>query len=95
MDLLFEAIIELIFELFLEGSFEASKSSKVPKPIRYILIILISLLYISIIAFILFFGITGLSKNLLAGTVLIAFGLLFLILSIIKFRKAYLNKIKR
>lgn len=88
MDLLFEAI----FELILEGSFEASKSSKVPKPIRIILILLIALVYLLIIGFLFYIGIIGLSKNLLAGIVLIAFGLSFLILSIIKFRKAYRNK---
>ena len=49
MDFLFEAIIELI----LEGSFEASKSSKVPKLIRYFLIFLITLFYLSIIGFLL------------------------------------------
>lgn len=88
MDLLFEAI----FELILEGSFEASKSSKVPKPIRYFLIVLIALVYLLIIGFLFYMGITGLSKNLIAGIVLIAFGLLFLILTIIKFRKTYLKK---
>ncbi len=89
MDLLFEAI----FDLILEGSFEASKSSKVPKPIRILLILLIVLVYLVIIGFLFYIGIIGLSKNLLAGIVLIAFGLLFLILSIIKFRKAYLKKV--
>lgn len=91
MGLLFEAI----FELILEGSFEASKSSKVPKPIRILLILLISLVYLVIIGFLLYFGIIGLSKNLLAGIVLIAFGLLFLILTIVKFRKTYLNKMNK
>ena len=91
MDLLFEAI----FELILEGSFEASKSSRVPKPIRILLILLISLVYLVIIGFLLYFGIIGLSKNLLAGIVLIAFGLLFLILTIVKFRKTYLHKMNK
>ncbi len=85
MDLFFETL----FDLILEGSFEASKSKKVPKPIRYILIFLISLIYIVIIGFLFYFGIVGLSKNLLAGIILILFGLLFLILSIIKFKKTY------
>ena len=91
MDLLFEAI----FELILEGSFEASRSSKVPKPIRYFLIVLIALVYLLIIGFLFYMGITGLNKNLFAGIILIVFGLLFLILSIIKFRKTYLNRIKK
>ena len=81
MDLLFEAL----FDLILEGSFEASKSKKVPKPIRILLIF----------GFLFYLGIIGLSKNLLAGILLIAFGLLFLILSIIKFRKTYLNKMNK
>lgn len=90
MDILFEAI----FELILEGIFEASTNNKVTKPIRYILTILIALLYLLIIEIIFYFGITGLNKNLIAGIVLIAFGTLFLILTIIKFRKTYLNKMK-
>ena len=91
MDLLFEAI----FELILEGSFEASRSSKVPKPIRYFLIVLIALVYLLIIGFLFYMGIIGLNKNLFAGIVLIVFGLLFLILTITKFRKTYLNKINK
>ncbi len=91
MDLLFEAI----FELILEGSFEASKSNKVPKPIRIFLILLIALIYLLIIGFLFYIGIIGLSKNLFAGILLIAFVLLFLILGIIKFRKAYLNKMNK
>jgi hypothetical protein len=91
MEILFEAL----FELILEGSFDASKSSKIPKPIRYILVLLLSLIYIAIIGFILYFGITGLKINLGAGIVLIAFGLILLALSIIKFKKTYLNKVKK
>ena len=91
MDFLFEAI----FELILEGSFRASKSSKIPKPIRYFLVLLLSLIYVFIIGFILFIGIVGLSKNILAGIVLIAFGLLLVSLCVIEFRKAYLNYNKK
>ena len=90
MELLFEAI----FELILEGSFEASKSSKVPKSIRILLILLILLVYLLIIGFLFYIGIIGLSNNLLAGIVLILFGCLFLVLGFIKFRKVYLNKMK-
>ena len=45
-------IIELILDLLLEGSIEASKSEKVPKPIRYILIVLISLFFLAVIGYI-------------------------------------------
>jgi len=80
MDILFEAL----FELILEGSFSASKSKKAPLIIRYLFIF----------DFIFYIGIIGLSKNILAGIVLIIFGILFLTLSIIKFRKTYIEKRK-
>ena len=89
MDLLFEFLVELIFG----GITEASKSKRVPKPIRYILIALISMLYLSIIGLIIWIGIDCLEKNLLGGIAIILFGLFFLVLCIRKFRKVYLNKI--
>ena len=91
MDILFEFIIDLL----ISSSIEGSKSSKIPKPIRYFLVLLLSLIYVFIIGFILFIGIVGLSKNILAGIVLIAFGLLLVSLCVIEFRKAYLNYNKK
>ncbi len=90
-----EYLIEFIFELILEGSLEASKNSKIPKWIRYPLIVMIILFFIVVIGLILFTGVISLKKNALVGTFLIIIGLLMLVMSIIKFRKIYLTKVKK
>ncbi len=89
-----EFIIELILDLLLEGSIEASKSEKVPKPIRYILIALISLFFLAVIGLIIFIGIDTLKNSKLGGIIVILMGVLLLILAIMKFKKIYLKKKK-
>ncbi len=90
-----EIIFEFILELFLEGSVEISKSRKVPKWIRYPLIIIIALFFIAIIGLLLLEGILVLKENMLIGIFLILIGLFMLIMSIIKFRETYLIKINK
>ena len=85
-------IFELILELVLEGSIEASKSKKVPKPIRYLLIILISLFFISVAGLIIWVGIDSIKSNLVGGILVIGFGIVFFILCILEFKKAYIKK---
>lgn len=87
-----EIIFEIIAELITGTISEASKSSKVPKPIRYILIALIILFYTAFFVCIFLAGIWTLKKTVPGGIVIIALGLLMLILSIRKFRKTYLNR---
>ncbi len=87
-----EFIIELILDLLLEGSIEASKSAKVPKPVRYILIILISLFFLAAIGLIIFIGIDTLKNSKLAGIIVMSMGVLLLILAIMKFKKIYIKK---
>lgn len=86
-----EFIFEFILELVLEGSIEASKSSKIPKYIRYPLIVIISLFFVAIIGLVIFAGILSLKENILLGILFILIGLFMLIMSVIKFRKTYLN----
>ena len=85
-------IFELIFDLLFEGSIEASKSEKVPKPIRYILIALISLFFLAVIGLIIFIGIDTLKDSKLSGIIVISMGVLLLILAITKFKKIYIEK---
>ncbi len=87
-----EFIFELILELVFEGSIEASKNNKIPKYIRYPLIILITLFFLFIIWVVLFTGILLLKDNLLIGILIILLGLLLCVSSIIKFKKTYLIK---
>lgn len=87
-----EYIIEFILELIFELGVETSKSSKVPKPIRYLLITIISLIFIGVIGLIIFIGIVILKTNIIGGIIIILLGLVMLISSIIKFKKTYLLK---
>ncbi len=51
-----ELLLEIIFELIVEGSIEVSKNRKISKWIRYPLVVLISLFIIAIIGFLIFVG---------------------------------------
>ena len=88
MDIVFEIIIDLL----ISSSIEGSKSSKIPKPIRYLLLGIVILFFASVIGLIIFVGVDILKTNLIGGLVIIGFGILMLILSIIKFRQIYLEK---
>lgn len=90
MDFLFE----LLFELIAEGTVELSKSKKVPKYIRYILIGIITLFFIAAIGLVFFVGLVVLKQNLFLGIIIIAVALFMLIMSIIKFKKTYLKNKK-
>ncbi|XCP85540.1 hypothetical protein ABXS75_01680 [Roseburia hominis] len=85
--------MEFILELAFEGSIEISKSRKVPKYIKYPLIVVIILFFVSVIGIIFFTGIISLKDHLLLGILLILFGIFMLIMSIIKFKKTYLTRI--
>lgn len=90
-----EYIFEFILELVLEGSIEVSKSNKIPKYIRYPLIGILFLFFIAVIGLILFTGILSLKENIRSGILLILVGLFLLIMSVIRFRKAYLIKMNK
>ncbi len=90
-----EDIFEIILECVLDGIFEASKSSKTPKYIRYPLIGIIFLLFIAVFGLIFFAGILALKEDSILGIILILLGLFLLSISIIKLRKTYLAKMNK
>lgn len=87
-----EFIFEFLLELVLESSIEVSKSKRVPKYIRYPLIVIISLFFIAVIGVIIFTGIVLLKENMPVGIFFILVGVVFLLMCIIKFRKTYVTK---
>ena len=87
-----ESIIEIILELVLEGSIEASKSSKIPKPVRYLITAMIVLLFIAFIGFIFWDVVIVLNDNIPAEIFLILMGVVMTLLGVIKFIKTYLTK---
>lgn len=90
-----EFIFEFILELAMEGCIEASKSRKIPKYIRYPLIAIVVLFFIAVIGLLLLTGVLIIRENLLSGIFIILTGLLMLVMSIIKFRKTYLNIVNK
>ena len=88
MDIVFEIIIDLL----ISSSIEGSKSKKIPKPIRYLLLGFVILFFVCVIGLIIFMGISILKEKLIGGLIIIGFGILMLILSILKFRKIYIEK---
>lgn len=88
-----EILFEILLELILEGTIEISKNKKVSKIIRYPLILLIILLFLVVTSLIFFTGVLSYKKiNKLCGIFFIMIGIIFLISSIIKFKKIYLKK---
>lgn len=90
MEYIFEFILELVFE----SSIDASKNKKIPKYIRYPLIVIIALFFIIVIGLIFLAGILSLKENVVAGIFFILIGIFMTIMSIAKFRKTYLIKRK-
>lgn len=88
MDFLFE----VIFELIAEGTFELSKSSKVPRPLRVVLTGIVVLFCAAVIGIILAVGVSALKKNLLFGVLLLTIALVMLIMGVRKFRRVYLSR---
>ena len=86
-----EFIFEFILELVLEGSIEVIKSSKIPKYIRYPLIVILALFFIAVIGLIFLVGILSFKENILLGILLIAIGLFMLAACVVKFRKTYVK----
>ena len=80
MELLFEFLIELIFE----GSIEVAKNKKISRWIRYPLILIILLFIISVISLILFLGILLMikEKTFIAGILLILIDVILIIIGI-------------
>lgn len=80
-----EIIWEFIMELFLEGSIEIAKSKKVPKWIRYPLMLIIALIFLAVFGGIIFLGVLSLKKNVAGGLFVIGVGVLLTALALRKF----------
>ena len=87
--------MDLVLELLLEGGIEASKDRRIPKPIRYVLIVLIALFFIAVFGLLIWMGILACRRTLLGGGIVILFGLLLLVWSAIQFRRVYVQRRKQ
>lgn len=89
-----EFILELLLELIIEGSFDASTNKQMPKIIRCLLIAFIVLFFAVVILGLLFIGISLWDKNMWASLLIIAVSIVMLIASVYKFQKIYFKKRK-
>lgn len=87
-----EFLFELLFELAAEGTVELSKSVRVPRPVRFLLIGIIVLFSVAVIGVMLLASIMALKENVFFGIVLLAITLFMLVMGVIKFRDTYLRK---
>ena len=87
-----EFLLELLIDLIFEGSVELSTNKKVPSFIRYFLIGFIVILYLSIIGTLFVLGIIIGKENPATGSLLLILSLVFLVFSVLEFRKKCLDK---
>lgn len=88
-----EFIVEFVFDLLFEGGVEITKDRKISKWIRYPILAIIALFFGVIIFGLIILGIKFLIEGeILIGILFIGLGLFFLIESIYKFRKTYLEE---
>ena len=90
MDFIFDFILDLI----LDDGIKASKSKKISKPLRYIILSIVLLVYISIIGLITILGINTMKDNLLEGILILMFGIFILLVCILRFKAVYKNNIE-
>lgn len=90
-----EFIIEFILELVLESGIEASKSRRIPKYIRYPLIVMIALFFIAVIGIVFLAGILALKENIPLGIFIIAIGSFIVLRGFVMLRKTYLKRCRK
>ena len=93
MEILFEFIGDMVFELLLAGGEHAVTSSKTPKPLRIILASLALLFFIAIIGLIIWAGIAAIMNGSVAGGIaILALAVLFTVLVVRKlYRRRFQN----
>ena len=93
MEFFFQTILgEAVFDLLLAGGEHAVKSSKVPKPIRYLIAIIGLLFFLAIIGLMVFAGVTIIIEtSLIGGLIILVAALLIIVAAIRKIHKARTN----
>ena len=86
-----ELLLEIIFDLIIEGSAEVAKNRKISKWIRYPAIVLISLFIIAVIGLLIFVGFALIFKGdryvKLAGLLFLIFDIVLIISAIKNIKK--------
>ena len=87
-----EFIIELIFELIMDGSVSICKSKKVSKWIRYPLIFLVSLISLGFVGIVLVTAFDMMDDSIIGGLAILAIAIFFLVCMIREIIKTYKEK---
>lgn len=82
-------LIEFFIELLIDGSIEISKSKKVPKWIRYPIIIVLILLFSLIFLLLIYFGLSLLKESIIFGSIILLITFILLVSGIKKIKKIY------
>ena len=91
MDFLIELLVEVAAELTAEGTVELSKSVKVPRCVRCLLIGIVVLFSTGVIGVMMLTGWLMLEESLPGGLIFLALATWMLVMGVIKFRKTYLS----
>ncbi len=89
-----EYLIEFILELAFESGLEATKSNKIPKTIRYIILSIIELFFIIIIGLIYLTAFLILNKSIIGFIIIFLLATFMALSMIVKFKKEYKIKIR-
>jgi len=89
-----EVVVEFLFDLLFEGIIELSTNKKVPKWIRYSLVLFISLFFLVVVLCLLILGLTILKDNLVIGLIMITLSLVLFMFMVVKYKKQILLKHK-
>lgn len=88
-----EFIMEFVFDLAFDGVVEASKSNRLPKIVRYILIGIIVAIYVLIVCAFAWIAISSFKEGNYAGGYATAIlDIAILVICVLAFRKTYLKR---
>jgi len=85
-----EFLMEFILELVFDGILELTKSNKVPRPIRYMILGIIALFLIIVIGLLYLGAFLSLKENMIGFVLFFLLATFLLISLIMKFREEYL-----
>lgn len=90
-----DIIIEIIVDLIVDGSIEATKSNRVPAAVRCVLAVILALLFIAVIGIMFLTGVLAIRESIPLGIFLLALGVFMLVRTVMMFRKIYLKNFRR
>ena len=90
MEFFFHTIIgEVVFDLLVDAGEQAVKSSRIPKPIRFLIAAIGLLFFLAIIGIMVFAGVSiSIEKSIIGGSIILAAAVLVIVAAFRKIHKA-------